>query len=306
MSLDSHFDIAKGNTDIPLPIDLVGIKELHIPVLIKEGVKVPGTINAFVSLDDEKARGIHMSRIYLTLHDFFSKKVISFSNLKKILEEIIAGQDGLSHSGKIQLLVDWPVEREALKSSLHGWRYYPFSFEVCFNKKENKLSFIFSSEVIYSSTCPCSASLSRQVIKENFSEKFPSSSLNKEEVMEWFENGDSLAATPHAQKSSAFFKILLEDVQKDSFSFLSLIDEIESALGTPVQTAVKRQDEKAFAQLNAKNLMFCEDAIRKIAHHLNKREGVQDYFIKVRHYESLHPFTVESSKSKGIRGGWTA
>ena len=304
MSLDSYLDIAKGNAEIPLPIDLVGIKELHIPIFIKEGVKVPGTINAFVSLDDKNARGIHMSRIYLTLHDFFSKKVISFSNLKEILEKIIAGQDKLSHSGKIQLLVDWPVEREALKSSLHGWRYYPFSFEVRFDKKENKFSFIFASEVIYSSTCPCSASLSRQVIKENFSKKFSSPSLDKKEVIEWFEKGDSLSATPHAQKSSASFKILLEESQKDSFSFLDLIDEIEDTLGTPVQTAVKRQDEKAFAQLNAKNLMFCEDAVRKIAQRLNKKESIQDYFIKVRHYESLHPFTVESSKSKGIRGGW--
>ena len=37
---------------------------------------------------------------------------------------------------------------------------------------------------------------------------------------------------------------------------------MEAALGTPVQTAVKREDEQAFARLNGRNLMFCEDAPR--------------------------------------------
>ena len=49
---------------------------------------------------------------------------------------------------------------------------------------------------------------------------------------------------------------------------VELIDRVEQALGTPVQTAVKREDEQAFAALNARNLMFCEDAARRVAHAL--------------------------------------
>ena len=48
------------------------------------------------------------------------------------------------------------------------------------------------------------------------------------------------------------------------------IDRIESSLKTPVQAAVKREDEQEFARLNGQNLMFCEDAARRLQHELDK------------------------------------
>ena len=49
-----------------------------------------------------------------------------------------------------------------------------------------------------------------------------------------------------------------------TLGLIDLIDRIEHALGTPVQTAVKRADEQAFAVLNGGNLMFVEDAARRV------------------------------------------
>ena len=71
------------------------------------------------------------------------------------------------------------------------------------------------------------------------------------------------------------------------FGLLSLVDEIEQALGTPVQTAVKRADEQAFAALNGQNLMFVEDAARRIQS-APGLAGLQPQ-VFVRHIESLHP-----------------
>ncbi len=51
----------------------------------------------------------------------------------------------------------------------------------------------------------------------------------------------------------------------------SLITQMEDAIGTPVQTAVKREDEQAFAKLNAENLLFCEDAARRLKHALEQK-----------------------------------
>jgi len=68
----------------------------------------------------------------------------------------------------------------------------------------------------------------------------------------------------------------------------SFILELENAIGTPVQTAVKRSDEQAFAKLNAENLMFCEDAARRIQLALEQPDFVKDYWFKVEHQESLH------------------
>jgi GTP cyclohydrolase I len=68
-----------------------------------------------------------------------------------------------------------------------------------------------------------------------------------------------------------------------------LIDALEHALGTPVQTAVKREDEQAFAELNAANLMFCEDAARRVSAVLARDPHVERFDAEVEHYESLHP-----------------
>ena len=105
---------------------------------------------------------------------------------------------------------------------------------------------------------------------------------------DWLASPRGMAATPHAQRSRADIRVEL----KPSFEQLPLeplVDAIEDALGTPVQTAVKREDEQAFAELNAANLMFCEDAARRIAATLAADPRVDHYDATVSHYESLHP-----------------
>lgn len=300
-------DVVKEKLKPSLPIDLVGIQNLKLPVRLTFKITTKACLSVLVSLEDEKTRGIHMSRLYLSLHNYFSKNIVSFSGLKKVLISAIKSQKGISCSGRIRLESDWPVLRKALKSSLSGWREYPFYFEVSYFKKDDSFKYIAGGEVLYSSTCPCSASLSRQIIRQEFEKQFAKQkTFKKDEVLNYLGDKNFLAATPHAQKSAAFFKLQLSEQSKQNFSLLKNIDEIEKALGTPVQTAVKREDETEFAKLNAKHLMFCEDAVRRVALLFKNKKTILDYMIRVQHYESLHPFTVESAIVKGIEGGWEA
>ena len=63
----------------------------------------------------------------------------------------------------------------------------------------------------------------------------------------------------HTASPTAEVKVkLAEDLEE--FPIVALIDAVEGALKTPVQAAVKREDEQEFARLNGQNLMFCEDA----------------------------------------------
>ena len=75
------------------------------------------------------------------------------------------------------------------------------------------------------------------------------------------------------------------------------ITECEQAIGTPVQTAVKREDEQAFVALNAKNLLFCEDAARRLKQ-LKTMPSIADYQFKVEHQESLHGYNAVVHESK--------
>ncbi|MDQ2972095.1 MAG: GTP cyclohydrolase, FolE2/MptA family, partial [Pseudomonadota bacterium] len=79
-----------------------------------------------------------------------------------------------------------------------------------------------------------------------------------------------------------------------------LIDAIEAAMRTPVQTAVRREDEQAFARLNAENPMFCEDAARRIRAALNADPRIADYRIVATHHESLHAHDAVTIASKCV------
>jgi GTP cyclohydrolase I len=71
-----------------------------------------------------------------------------------------------------------------------------------------------------------------------------------------------------------------------------------------VQTAVKREDEQAFALLNGANLMFCEDAARRAQATLDADENIADFHVRVSHLESLHAHDAVAEASKGVAGGY--
>ena len=307
-------DVSRQKPFVPGFIDKVGIEDLEMPVRIQNGrhqLSLPAHISAMVSLDETQTRGIHMSRIYLKLHNFLAKNTLNLKNMTELLSLLIQTQKGLSKTAYLRFDWKWPVKRKALKSnSLTGWRSYPVFYEGRL-EKPNKPDLIMGFKITYSSTCPCSASLARALIQEKFQKDFAFTTQNKinqqnkaitkSQIWEWLGKESSISATPHAQKSQAFIKL---KVQKEEQNFVQLIDEVENKLGTPVQTAVKKVDEQEFARLNSENLMFSEDAVRRVKALLNKKKWIWDFYIHVRHFESLHPFEVACHATKQVPGGF--
>ena len=103
---------------------------------------------------------------------------------------------------------------------------------------------------------------------------------------------DYFPATPHAQRSRAVVRLQLKEFSQSLIE--KLIVDTELALGTPVQTTVKKIDEMEFARLNAQNLMFCEDASRKLATCIDQHDFVLGYQLLCEHQESLHPHNASS------------
>jgi len=136
-------------------------------------------------------------------------------------------------------------------------------------------------------------------VADGFREHFPDrSGLTSEEVAAWLQQNATLA-TPHSQRSEATVSVNISD-SSESFRLMALIDQIEAVLATPVQTAVKRADEQAFAWLNGQNLMYVEDAARRIQSALS---GLYDNLrTHVRHLESLHSHDAVASASGDFQG----
>lgn len=110
--------------------------------------------------------------------------------------------------------------------------------------------------------------------------------LSKSELLAWLSSAQTTLATPHNQRSYAYVKLELSSGHWLNID--ELVFQLEEAIGTPVQTAVKREDEQEFAKLNGSNLMFCEDAGRRLKGFLETLEFATDYWFKVEHQESLH------------------
>ena len=62
---------------------------------------------------------------------------------------------------------------------------------------------------------------------------------------------------------------------------------------------MKREDEQEFALRNGQNLMFCEDAARRVKEALDQKKQILDYVAEFSHVESLHPHNAVSHISKG-------
>ncbi len=284
-------------------LDQVGMSAVEMPILFEDSsgrcFLLPAKVDIFVSLDESKAKGIHMSRLYTDLEQRVSEKPLTWSLIQELLHSLVQNQRGLSQSSYLKFAFTLPLKRKALLSESHGYRHYPISFEASMDK--GVMQAFVKFEVLYSSTCPCSAALSRQLVQEKFHQDFHGSPIvASNDVQEWLGLESSIVATPHAQRSRAEIKMEVRDPSV-GFDLVHYIDRIEKVLATPVQTAVKREDEQEFARLNAANLMFCEDAARKLKKLLDQDMKLVDYLIRVEHQESLHPHNAVATASKGVR-----
>ena len=276
-------DIASQNARQSLPLEWVGMCGIALPVLIN-AQRHTATADAGVSLDDGEARGIHMSRLYLALEVLESQELNPLL-LKIILQRFLDSHDDLSICAYLRIHTQLLLKRPALVSPLSGWKSYPVSIDA--SLKNGMFHVELKIEVTYSSTCPCSAALARQLIQQQFVSDFANQPLHHADVLTWLGSSQGIVATPHSQRSTACLQLNLSS-ELQSLPIEMIIDEAERALGTAVQTAVKRADEQAFALANGQNLMFCEDAARRLNVALKTAPGVKGFKLKVVHAESLH------------------
>lgn len=287
-------------------LDWVGMSNIELPLTIRaddgQPRAVSAKVEAFVNLPNPQAKGIHMSRLYLALDQMSLAGELNLNSLKSLLDDFISSHEALSDRARVKISFDYHLRRSSLLSDNSGWRSYPVTLVGSLN--QGKLSMEMNVDVSYSSTCPCSAALARQLIQDAFNTQFgQEQSLTPEQVQQWLGTTQGVVATPHSQRSIAEVWVKL-DPDMEELPIVSLVDRIESSLQTPVQAAVKREDEQEFARLNGQNLMFVEDAARRLKLALNDDTQILDFWLRVNHLESLHAHDAVSVTCKGLADGY--
>lgn len=301
-------DVAKQpHTGPKGTLNWVGMSQIELPVFVQNlqggRIQMLARVQAYVNLTDPDSKGIHMSRLYVALDNMLAMNDLTPEVLGATIQQFVDSHQGLSNAAYLECRFDYFERRNSLLSDNSGWKNYPV--RVAASLRDGQLETEISVDVPYSSTCPCSAALARQLIQEGFRETFGADTVtvDAQQVYAWLGTTQGIRATPHSQRSIAQVKVKLVDVV-NYLPITQLIDCIENALQTPVQATVKREDEQEFARLNAANLMFCEDAARRLKQALSDDASVRDFWVRVNHMESLHAHDAVSIVVKGVENGY--
>ncbi len=287
-------------------LDWVGMSRIALPLTINDqdlgDYNAHTFVETYVDLANPEVKGIHMSRLYLLLAEFSKQQILTVESLGDFLKEKLASHEGISGQTCLQIDFDYLINQPALKSEYSGWKDYPVTIKAQFDGSDMTLE--LAVKVPYSSTCPCSAALSRQLLQQAFAADFADQgSIDKDTVEQWLRSDRGSVATAHSQRSYANVQVKLGS-QAGGLPISQLIKTIEDALKTAVQTAVKREDEQEFARLNGANQMFCEDAARRLKNALNLESSLEDFWVRIEHIESLHAHDAVALVTKGVKGGY--
>ncbi len=155
-------------------LEWVGMSNIELPLMFSVAGEAPrqvsAKVEAFVNLKDPKAKGIHMSRLYLLLDQLSTESSLSFASLSELLHGFISSHEELSTHAFVKFDFELHLRRKALITEKQGWKAYPVT--ITGQLKDGKLGVEMKVDVPYSSTCPCSAALARQLIQEAFVAKF--------------------------------------------------------------------------------------------------------------------------------------
>ncbi|WGH79089.1 GTP cyclohydrolase FolE2 [Jannaschia ovalis] len=250
-------------------IQHVGISNFRLPLRIpmRGGAHLAETsVTGTVSLEAGK-KGINMSRIMRSFYAH-AEALMGFEAVEAALDDYLT--DLGSFDARILLRFSVPLKVDSLRSGLSGWQYYDCAMEVVQTGGARRR--VLHLDYVYSSTCPCSLELSEHARRTR-----------------------GQLATPHSQRSVA--RISVE--ASGDLSHEDLIEMARAQVPTETQVMVKREDEQAFAELNAANPIFVEDAARLFAEGLAGLPAAGDFRVVASHQESLHSHDAVSLLTRG-------
>lgn len=271
-------DVQISKPEIKIPIQEVGVENVKVPFILtkQKGGFISLLANVSIRTNlTENIKGISMSRLLETLKKYLDIP-LNHNLIKEIMKEI--SEKVGSSCSFMRFEFDFPINRHSPLTENSFPIYHKCRFESRYNSLTKEFRFFQGVIFQYASYCPCSAELSKDLIKKN------------------------IMAFPHAQRS--FANVIIE-TKKDSYIWLEdIISNLEFSIKTLPYPIIKRPDEQEIAKIAAENLIFVEDAIRLISWNLNLMVNIKDWYVSCVHEESIHTSEAIARNWKGIEDGF--
>ncbi len=232
-----------------LPIDKVGVKNLHYPISLLDKAKkrqhTIADINMFVLLPSE-FKGTHMSRFIEILNE--NKDCIDIKSISHILKEMRLRLNAAK--SYINMQFPYFIEKESPVTKIKSLMSYDCIVDAVDDNGKNKITLTVAVPV--TSLCPCSKEISDY------------GAHNQRGIV----------------KISVRFSelIWIEEV----------VDIAESSASCDIYSLLKRPDEKYVTEKAYNNPMFVEDIARNVALKLKKDKRMDFFSVEVENFESIH------------------
>jgi conserved hypothetical protein TIGR00294 len=232
-----------------IPIDRVGIKDVHHPVRVRDrsggDQHTVANFNMYVALPHD-FKGTHMSRFVEVLH--LHEREISVDSFREMLGEMTRRLDATA--GHIEMNFPYFVMKRAPVSGVESVVKYDASLigEIRNGVEEMWLRVVVAA----TSLCPCSKRISDY--------------------------------GAHNQRSHITIKARV----REHVWLEELIDIAEQEASCEVFGILKRPDEKYVTERAYDNPKFVEDIVRDVSVRLNAEERVLAYVVEAENFESIH------------------
>ncbi len=245
-------DVASRGDNRGITIQRVGIRDLHLPVMVLEKsgrlARLLGIYDASVELPKTE-RGTHMSRLVEVLAHW-SRKQVSQLEMELMLREI--AQTAGARAASLTLAFKYFLEKTAPASGIRTPLDYDCRFEATLDGDSYRFTLVTTVPII--TLCPCSR-----------------------EISERGAHSQRALLTVQVRTAPGVF-LWLED----------LIPLVEKQGSCDIHPVLKRSDEKVVTETSYDNPKFVEDVVRDTIIAVRQVPGVEWLRAECESMESIH------------------
>jgi GTP cyclohydrolase I len=234
---------------VALNIDRVGVRELRLPLLVRDRTK--GTQQTVASVDlgvdlPSAFKGTHMSRFVETLEEWNAE--ISYQSVRRLLLDIKQRLE--ARRAYARFCFPYFIKKSAPASGIPALISY--QCRLTGELDDEGQHFCLEVDVPVMTVCPCSKAISDE--------------------------------GAHSQRAMVRMSLRMK-----VFSWLEdFIDIAEASGSSAVYTLLKREDEKFVTEQAFAHPTFVEDVVRNVAQRLSEHGQVEWFSVEVESMESIH------------------
>ena len=248
---------------VALNIDRVGVRELRLPLLVRDRTK--GTQQTVASVDlgvdlPSAFKGTHMSRFVETLEEWNAE--ISYQSVRRLLLDIKQRLE--ARRAYARFCFPYFIKKSAPASGIPALISY--QCRLTGELDDEGQHFCLEVDVPVMTVCPCSKAISDE--------------------------------GAHSQRAMVRMSLRMK-----VFSWLEdFIDIAEASGSSAVYTLLKREDEKFVTEQAFAHPTFVEDVVRNVAQRLSEHGQVEWFSVEVESMESIHNHNAFARIERNMKG----